>query len=285
MTMHPGVRAAIVALATALLVAPAGLAHASESSPIELSATPDRQEILAGLPCLPAPPVTLGMTNTGDEAVYADTFLRADRPLELSRAMFSSYVPAGTTVTAPLTVEAPYGTEPGRYDVTLDSAGQDLVVPITVTAPPARAPGDNLLLGEQADPSSTYVTAETAFDPCGAVDGDHAWSTSAAWSSDTFGEFPDTYTVTLPEPAWMNRLDMYTHETQGLSAWDVRVETSDGAWRTVAEVRGNTAAFVSSTFPDVEAAKVEIVALDSVDHGLSRIREIEAYLGGPPPAG
>lgn len=61
----------------------------------------------------------------------------------------------------------------------LESDRRKLRVPIEVVAPPEKGPGDNLLLGEQADPSSTYVTGYTMFNPCGAVDGDRTWSTSA----------------------------------------------------------------------------------------------------------
>lgn len=278
MTMRPGPKLIIAASAVALLATPA-LARSGEPSPqVTLSAEPDQQEVVAGLPCLPAPPITLGMTNNADEPVYADTRLRTTGPLTLSRWMFSSYLPGDTEVTAPLSVSAAYGTEPGDYDVTLTSGREELTIPIEVVAPPQRAPGDNVLLGEQADPSSTYVTSSTYFNPCGGVDGDRTWSTTTAWNSATRGEFPDSYTVTLPEPTAINRVDLYTHPSAGLTDWDVRVMSGDGQWRTVAEVRGNTEAHRTSTFAPVETRKLEIVGLDSVRHDYSRIVELEASL-------
>ncbi|MQA78349.1 MAG: hypothetical protein GEV10_07705 [Streptosporangiales bacterium] len=273
----PLVRSTVVAVAAVLLVSPATVGKAEKpSSPVTISATPGEQRVRAGLPCLPAPPVDLGLTNTTGDAVYADMFVTTDDPLQLSRGMFSSYLPAKTKATAPLSVGAAYGTKPGSYAVTLQSGGRHLRVPIEVVAPPVKSPGDNLLLGERADPSSTYVTGAQEFDPCGGVDGDRTWSTSA-WNSASSGEFPDHYTVTLPKAAKMNRVDVYTHATAGMTDWDVRVLTSTG-WRTVAAVRDNSAASRGSTFAPVTATQVQIVGLDSVNHDYSRIREVEAYL-------
>lgn len=270
-------RPATVAVAVLLLASPASVSNAEKPpSPVTLSAEPGRQTVEAGRPCLPAPPIDLGMTNTTDSAVYADTFVTTRDPLRLSRGMFSSYLPAGRKATAPLSVGAAYGTEPGTYTVRLESGRQELRVPIEVVEPPEKVPGDNLLLGEQADPSSTYVTGYTMFNPCGAVDGDRSWSTSA-WNSAGRGEFPDHYTVTLPEPERMNKVVVYTHATVGMTDWDVRVRTT-GGWKTVAKVRDNTAASRTSTFAPVEATKVRIVAHDSVNHDYARIREVEAYL-------
>ena len=280
--MHAMTRPVTVAAALLLLLVPTAVSQAQKPPPISLSATPDQQQVTAGLPCLPAPPITLGITNPRDEAVYADTFLRHDGPLVLSRGMFSSYIPPATEVTAPVRVSAPYDTALGRYEISLESDRESLRIPIDVVAPPEKGPGDNLILGEQADPSSTYVTSSVYFSPCGGVDGDRTWSHATAWNSANSGTFPATYTVTLPEPELMNRVELYTNAAvTGLRDWDVRVMTPDDQWQTVAEVRGNTLAHVTSTFPAVEAVKVEIVGLDANRHDYVRIAEVEAYYDAP----
>lgn len=275
------------ALGTALVLVPASAdTSASRQAPVDLAVTPGELEVTAGLPCLPADPLTVTMTNAGAEDLFADTFLRADDPLELTRGMYSSYLPSGYTGTAEVTVSAPHGTEPGSYAFTADLADSETAVdvPVTVVAPPDKTPGTNLLLGEQAEPSTTYVTSSTEFNPCGAVDGDRTWSAATAWNSATRGEFPDSYTVKLPEPTRMNRVDLYTAksassspETHGLRDWDVRVQSADGEWTTVAEVRGNTAWLTSSTFESIEATAVQIVGLASNGDDYSRIAELEAY--------
>lgn len=257
------------------------------SSPVEIFVAPERVEVTAGRPCLPSP-LTLGMTNTGDEAVFADSFVRADAPLTLSRGMFSTQLPTGAEVTVPATVSAPHGTEPGEYELTLELAqesppqGPTVRVPVDVTAP-AEGPGTNLLLGRAVSPSSTYFTASGSFWPCGGVDGDRTWSRETAWNSANRGDFPDVYTVTLPEPDRMNRIDLYTStapDRNGLRDWDVEVRTGDG-WATVAQVRGNTDRHVSSLFEPVEASAVRIVGMASNGGDYSRIAEVEAYFDGP----
>jgi F5/8 type C domain len=279
MTMRPGPKLVVAAAAVLLLAAPALARSDNPPTPgVTLSVDPDHQQVFAGLPCLPAPPISLGMTNNRDRATYADSRLTAEGPLMLSRPMFSSYLPGDTTVTAPLEVSAAYGSEPGEYDVSYTSGREELTVPIEVVPPPDKGPGDNLLRGERAVPSSTYVTGDQYFNPCGGVDGDRTWSVSTAWNSANSGEFPQTYTVILPEPTAMNRVDLYTHASVGLTDWDVRVKPDDGRWQTVAEVRGNTEAHRTSTFPTVETRRFQIVCRDSVRHDYARIAEVEAYL-------
>ncbi|WP_326565469.1 discoidin domain-containing protein [Amycolatopsis rhabdoformis] len=145
-----------------------------------------------------------------------------------------------------------------------------------------KGPGDNLLLGEQATPSST----NGSFSPCGAVDGDSNgdhWSTTTGWNDGTKSAFPDTYAVALPTPTTLARtvtttLDStkYPAPKYGLRDFDVQAQVS-GAWVTVASIRGNTAGSVTSTFPPVQASAVQIVALDSNDHAYSRLVELAAY--------
>ncbi|TDE15054.1 discoidin domain-containing protein [Jiangella asiatica] len=294
----------VVATAAVSMLVSAGVAHQTgalpgqadearpSAAPVELAVAPQQLEVLAGLPCLPHPAMNVSLTNQGAEPVFADSFLTADEPLELSRPSFSSYLPPGQEVSVPFVVTAPHGTAPGTYEVTGEllqrlPRGDTVTARVEVTAPPPKTPGSNVLLGERATPSSSYVTASTAFNPCGAVDGDRTWSHATAWNSANSGVFPSTYEVTLPEPRTMNRVDLYTSqsasstpERHGLRDWDVEVLVN-GSWRTVAQVRGNTQLVVSSVFEPVETTALRVVALASNDGKYARIAELEAYYDVP----
>jgi hypothetical protein len=254
---------------------------------VTLSATPELLEVV-GLPCLPGT-LTVGMANAGDEAVFADALVDAEEPLETNRGVFSSYVPAGATVTAPVRVTTPRDTPPGEYDITLDAGRDELLVPVTVRPLPPPGPGTNLLLGEQAFASST----NGSFHVCGAVDGNRnhdQWNSpdrarTTGWNDGTSGVFLDTYGVRFPAPAMVDRIDVITLDSAqypaaryGLRDWDVQVQVG-GQWQTVAQVRGNTTGTASSTFTPVEAEAIQIVALASNDGAYSRILELEAFAG------
>ncbi|MET7998454.1 hypothetical protein ABZU76_47055 [Amycolatopsis sp. NPDC005232] len=275
-----------LAVAAGAVVLGVALATAAQSSPaapaLALSATPGQIQVV-GLPCLPSA-LTVGMTNNGSGPVYADMELSAPRPLVLDRRVFSSWLPVGQPVSVRVGVTVPRSAHPGHYTVSLSSDRARLSVPVDVLPLPPKGPGDNLLLGEQATPSST----NGSFSPCGAVDGDadgNHWSTTTGWNDGTKSAFPDNYAVTLPAPAAVGRVvtdtldsTKYPAAKYGLRDFDVQAHVA-GAWVTVASVRGNTSGSVTSTFPAVQADGVQIVALDSNDHAYSRIVELEAYSG------
>jgi hypothetical protein len=252
---------------------------------VTLSANPQQIEVV-GLPCLPTTFIA-GMTNPGDEAVFADTFVTADEPLETARPVFSSYVPAGREVTAPVQVTAPRDTAPGSYGITLDAGRDELEVAVEVLPLPEPGPGVNLARGEQGFASSTNGN----FHVCGAVDGNRSsddWNIpdslrTTGWNDGTSGVFPDTYGVRFAQPTTVGRVDVLTLDSIrfpaprfGLRDWDVQVQVG-GQWQTVAQVRGNTVGTVSSTFAPVPAEAVQIVALASNDNSSSRIVELEAF--------
>ncbi|MGS2616278.1 discoidin domain-containing protein [Micromonospora sp. LZ34] len=278
----------VAALGGALAVPPAVSATTDDGRPtalVALSVSPQRLDIVAGLPCLPAPKLTLGMTNTVAEPIFGDTRLTADARLTLSRGMFSSYLPGGQTVTAPLVVRAPHGTAPGEYTLGLTSGRHRLSVPVHVSAPPPRQPGDNLLRGAEANGTSTYVTSSTEFNPCGGSDGDRRWTQSTGWQSAGSGQFPVYYTITLPEPETMTRIDLYTANsaaakphTHGVRDYDVQVLGAGGEWQTVAQVRGNTVVKSTSSFLPVRTTGVRIAVLASNNADYARIAEVEAFL-------
>ena len=271
-------RAALLAVPLALL-APA-LAVANGKSQVTVSATPQPVEVVP-LPCFPSGRLALGMTNTGRKAVIADMRISAGAPLILSRHQFSSYLPVGQLVTAPLDVRVPRGTPEGTFTVDLAVEGQRLSAPVVVKPVPPKGPGDNLLIGEQAVASSTHGNMKL----CGGVYGNsdsEQWGASG-WHDATKGAFPDSYGVDFTAPTTVGRVELQTLDSvrypaavMGVRDFDVQVRVG-GAWTTVAELRGNVEGHVKVTFTPIVAESVRVVVQDSNDHGYSRIVELQAF--------
>ncbi|WP_406050025.1 discoidin domain-containing protein [Kribbella sp. NBC_00889] len=270
------------AVAAATLITSSSMPQATTG--VQVSTDPQRLSVV-GLPCFPGN-LTLTMTNTGREDRYADLTLDPSGPLQLSRELFSSWLPAvdpDQPVSAPVEVRVPRDTKPGSYTIDLEVDKSQLTVPVTVNPLPSKDPGSNVALGEQAAASSTHGN----FTLCGAVDGDkdsEHWDTLTGWNDGTRAAFPDNYDVALAAPTTINRVELYTLDsakypalTNGLRDWDVQVRSGSGDWQTVAQVRGNTAGHVTSTFDPVQADAVRILCLDSNDHAYSRIVELETY--------
>ncbi|MFD6691039.1 hypothetical protein ACFWEV_34870 [Streptomyces bacillaris] len=237
---------------------------------------------LVPLPCAAAT-FQVTMANSGAEAHFADLTLTADEPLSLSRDLFSSYLPAagdGQPVGAPVEVTAPRDTPPGSYQVVVEQSGQRLSVPVRVRQVPASGPGDDLALREAAFASSTHFD----FSVCGGVDGDTdqaRWETHTGWHDATPRIFPDTYGVRLPGERRIAEVTTHTVDSAahpadrfGLRDWDVQV-LADGGWRTVGEVRGNTAGRVTTRFAPVTAEAVRLLVHGSNDATSSRVLELE----------
>jgi hypothetical protein len=250
---------------------------------VQVSVDPQQLSVV-GLPCFPGL-LNLTMTNTSSEDRYADLTVEPSGPLQLSRELFSSWLPAvdpDQPVSAPVEVRVPRDAKPGNYRINLEVDRSHLTVPVTVKPLPPKGSGDNLVLGEQAVASSTHGN----FFLCGAVDGDKDsdhWDTLTGWNDGTRAVFPDTYDVTLYQPATVSRVELYTLDSAkypaksvGLRDWDVQLQTN-GSWQTVAQVRGNTAGHVTSTFTPTQATAIRILCLDGNDHTYSRIVELEAY--------
>ncbi|WP_427887606.1 NEW3 domain-containing protein [Kribbella sp. GL6] len=268
-------------LAAAALLGSSSMPAATSS--VAVSVVPGQLSVV-GLPCLPGT-LNLTMTNTGATDRYADLTLAPTGPLQLSRTLFSSWLPAvdpDQPVTAPVEVRVPRDAKPGSYKIGVQVDRTQVNVPVTIEPLPPKGPGDNLALGEQATASSTHGN----FTLCGAVDGDkdsEHWDTLTGWNDGTRAAFPDTYDVALSTPATVNRVELYTLDSakyparvNGLRDWDVQVK-ADGAWQTVAQVRGNTVGHVTSEFPPTRADAVRIRCLDGNDHTYSRIVELEIY--------
>ncbi|GAA1568025.1 discoidin domain-containing protein [Kribbella karoonensis] len=267
----------LLALPLALLVPAAAVASSNDH--VEISATPQPVEVVP-LPCFPSGKLTLGMTNTGRKPTIADMHVSGDLALTLSRHQFSSYLPVGQLVKAPLEITVPRGTAPANHTVDLSIDRDHLKVPVVVQPVPVR---DNVLLGEQAAASSTNGDMKL----CGGVDGNtdsEQWGASG-WHDATKGVFPDTYGVDLVQPTTIRRIVLQTLDSRrypaavmGLRDFDVQVRaTQGGPWTTVQEFRGNTTGRLTVTFEPMAVVAVQVVVHDSNDHGYSRIIELEAY--------
>ncbi|MFJ2958915.1 discoidin domain-containing protein [Streptomyces sp. NPDC087270] len=276
--------AAVVMLVTLGAVAPAlAAAPAKAGAAQQLTLGSDVDHVLVDpVPCA-VQGFQLRFGNAGSSAVYADAFIDAPAPLTVSRSLVSSYLPSGYTLKVEIDVSAPRTTPPGAYTITVHAGDQQLSLPVQVEPAPVNDTG-NLVRYMPVSASSENLPHYPA---CGAVDGDRDsadWGTTTGWNDSTKGSFPDWLQVTFDTPVSVGRVDLYTLDSvkypaagYGLSAWDVELQV-DGAWQTAAQVRGNTAGEVSSTFAAQTATALRIVTLAS-NEGVtySRIVELEAY--------
>ncbi len=270
------------------LTAPGAAAATARTSTLEpddvsLSATPAALNILAA-PCGPRN-VDVGVRNDSSAPGYADVLIAPDVPLTVSPDLISSYLPAGYQLVVPVKVSAPVGTAGGDYDVRFDvgrtGGGTTLTVPVSVQPPPS-GPGANLSLGATITASSSHAS----FSACGAADGNanqDDWELVTGWNDGTPTVFPDWLAAEFAQPEAVGRVDVHTLGSTrypttrfGLKDWDVQV-LAGGEWRTVASVRGNTAAVVSSTFDPVTTSAVRVLAIASYDARYSRLVELEIY--------
>lgn len=276
-----GVAAVLLVIALSGVAAPADAR--GRQSPVQIAAAPDVVHV-TGLPCSSSGEFTVSMTNTGAEPIFAEMTLSATSPVSLSRSAFVSYLPAtdpNQAVSAAVQARVPRDAEPGSHEVVLEAEGRSLPVPVEVDPIPVPGPGDNLALGEQAFASSTHGNVRL----CGGVDGN---ADSAQWGGSgthdaTSGVFPDTYGVELPAPRTVDRVELYTLDSEkypaarmGIRDFAVQVRVA-GTWQTVGEFTDNTEGHVTVTFPAVEADQVQVITHDSNDHKYSRIVELEVY--------
>src|SRR5699024_5884452 len=114
------------ALTTMLLATSAaeGVGPGPSRAPILLGADPSAVTI-APLPGDRRGEVALSMTNTGGEGEFVDALLTASPGLELSRELWSTYLPPADptqAVSAPVTVTAAEPTTPGEHELQMAAA-------------------------------------------------------------------------------------------------------------------------------------------------------------------
>lgn len=164
--------------------------------------------------------------------------------------------------------------EEGNLSLTLGE--QSVTVPLV--------PSDNWVRIARMSASSTYTPSSPDNLNDGSTDSE-LWGGGGAngWNDETPGVFPDSVTATWSSPVRLTRVKVYTLDSRaypaaywGVRDYDLQVSVG-GSWRTVAEVRGNTAGVVESTFAQADADALRIVIYDSNDHAYSRLIEIEGY--------
>lgn len=251
--------AVLLALAAAAMCGPAPAA-AAEPAGVRLTVEPGTLPITTGQ--CNGGQLLVRLTNHGTAPVYADAVLTAPDALRLPRRLISTWLPAGYTRTVPVAVSAATGTPAGTYPVAVTSGAQRVDVPVSVSAP---RPSPEL------SRSASRVSASSSragYLVCGAVDGDADpahWGHGTGWADGTGRQWPDWYQLQWDTPQRLSRVDLATVDSAefptaryGLRDWDVQLAVA-GGWRTVVQVRGNTAATVSSTFPAQLADTLRIV--------------------------
>ncbi|SDI67566.1 discoidin domain-containing protein [Nonomuraea jiangxiensis] len=228
-------------------------------------------------------PITVRLTNPGTQAVYADATLSAARPLALQRTVISTYLPAGYTAQVPIPVTAPLGTEPGSYSVKVSAGKSTANASVNVTATAPDPNGDLARSASKISASSTHA----GYPVCGAVDGDTDgahWGTTTGWNDGNSTIWPDWFELRWDGPQTVGRVTLHTLNSTkypaaryGLKDWDVQT-FSDGQWKTVASVRGNTQGVVDTTFEPVRTTDLRVLLLaGNGANDYSRIVELEAF--------
>lgn len=126
-----------------------------------------------------------------------------------------------------------------------------------------------------ASPSATATAA--TYSAADTNDGSRGTTLGDGWSND--GTLPDSVQLDFAECRSFDLIELFTTEG-AFSMQDYDVEVYDGAdWITVAEVRDNTSAQVTSRFDEVAGEQVRVTCLygSSVQPGYARINEIELY--------
>ncbi|MBM0224168.1 hypothetical protein [Micromonospora sp. ATA51] len=182
-------------------------------------------------------------------------------------------VPAGGSLEVPVTVVRDRGAPDGT--LTFEVGGESLTVALLAT--------DNWVRVATMSASSTHASSSPSLANNGNTDSEQWNNGAGGWNDGTAGEFPDSLTATWERPVRLGRVKVFTLDSRqypaaswGLRDYEVQLQV-DGVWQTAAEVRGNTAGVVESTFAATTASAVRIIVHDTNDHGYSRIMELEAY--------
>jgi hypothetical protein len=241
------------------------------------------------------PPVVIGDVTPGS------LLLLEGEPVE-ARFWLYNFTDADARVEPRVTVPPGYSATTEASEVVVPGGGDRDVV-VTVTRNPGPPKPGELVLALDGDrrtvplePTDNWARIATMSassshapsSPANLNDGDtdpNRWGGGGAngWNDDTPGVFPDSATAAWEHPIRLGRVAVHTLDSAAFPAarWGVRdvdVEVrTNGAWRTVAQVRANTRGVVECSFGATEADALRVVVLDSNDHTYSRLIEIEAY--------
>ncbi|WP_200215074.1 alpha-glucuronidase family glycosyl hydrolase [Micromonospora coerulea] len=217
--------------------------------------------------------VVFTLQNTTDADSVVRPALSASQGYQVTVESEQATVPAGGSLEVPVTVVRDPGTPDGT--LTFEVGGESLTVALLAT--------DNWVRGAMMSASSTHANSSPSLANNGNTDSEQWNNGAGGWNDGTAGAFPDSLTANWERPVRLGRVKVLTLDSRqypaaswGLRDYDVQLQVA-GAWQTAAEVRGNTAGVVESTFSATTVSALRIVVHDTNDHGYSRIMELEAY--------
>lgn len=225
------------------------------------------------LPDFPAD-VTFRLRNYSDQAITLHPEVTASAGYTVEHASEVS-VPANDDALVVVTVTRPASVQTAG-ELTLSLGDQTLTVPL--------AASDNWARVAEMSASSTHAPSSPDNLNDGLTDPER-WGGGGAggWNDDTVRTFPDWVTAAWDRPVPLARARVHTLDSAAYpaSAWgvrdyDLRVRVG-GSWRTVAQVRGNTAGVIESRFEGVVADRLEVVIFASNSGDYSRLIEVEAF--------
>lgn len=135
----------------------------------------------------------------------------------------------------------------------------------------------NLILNASVTASST--SAEDRYDANTITDGNNTTALAPPYSwAHVTGDSAPYVLIDFGKNIIFNQVKLYTVDWLPMQDYDVLAGVS-GSWQTVAQVRGNKAAIISSSFATIKADKLKINCLKGspTQPGISRINEVEVY--------
>lgn len=187
-------------------------------------------------------------------------------------------IDVGETAALPISVRRTTADPPSGGELVVSAGAGSVQVPLT--------PTDDLVRTAMMSASSTHDgwNPDRTNDGQVAAQTDYAtWNAGAGWNDGDKGMWPDTLTAGWVSPVTLSRAVVYTLDapnapaaTNGLRDYDVQALV-DGAWTTVAGVRGATTGTITSSFAPVTTTALRLLITDSNDHGYSRVVELEGF--------
>jgi alpha-L-rhamnosidase len=179
--------------------------------------------------------------------------------------------PSTTASLAALRLTVPAGVPGGAYPITLTVRAPDgtrAATTINVIVFGAWPAGTTASASSHHDPNEVDGGTRT-YEPGNAIDANPA----TFWNDNTENQYPDTLTVTTPDPVPLTGVGLASHSDGVVTSY--QVQTWDGAtWTTQATITGNTARNRWIPFPaEVTTTQVRVVVNGS-QNLWSRIAEL-----------
>jgi hypothetical protein len=135
--------------------------------------------------------------------------------------------------------------------------------------------GDGVVVSASSSQSSKYRRTDTGLWHVvdGVIDTEDRYRT-LTWQDDTPGQFPDWLEIKLPQAHSIGRVEVYPFG-QSLSDYAVQV-WSDGQWRDVAKMTGQSSNHLTHTFAPVTTDRIRLV-VTATNGPNSMVAEVEVY--------